>query len=73
MMKFVGLALVMWLVMSPMVFKGGEVDAAAKAGNCLPANSLVSIEGKECEVDADCEGTLKCCNNGKGTSCVSPI
>ena len=30
MLKFVGLALVMWLVMAPLVFKGGEVDAAGK-------------------------------------------
>ncbi|XP_078356380.1 collagen alpha-4(VI) chain-like, partial [Oculina patagonica] len=44
-----------------------------KPGSCpyLPRPSSCSSRPRECNIDIDCSGDLKCCDNGCGKICVS--
>ncbi|XP_063871699.1 papilin-like isoform X8 [Scylla paramamosain] len=44
-----------------------------KAGRCPETNGYSYQCDNECQNDAACDGTLKCCYNGCGYSCVSPV
>lgn len=46
---------------------------ANKAGSCPETNGYSYLCDTECQNDASCDGALKCCYNGCGYSCVSPI
>ncbi|KAK8394131.1 hypothetical protein O3P69_006372 [Scylla paramamosain] len=44
-----------------------------KAGRCPETNGYSYQCDNECQNDAGCDSTLKCCYNGCGYSCVSPV
>lgn len=46
--------------------------SANKEGECPHLSTERHNCARECNTDADCDGSAKCCYNGCGTSCVEP-
>ncbi|XP_029437405.1 WAP four-disulfide core domain protein 12-like isoform X2 [Rhinatrema bivittatum] len=50
--------------------KAEEENGGMKSGDCA-SNSICTF--KNCTVDSDCLGTMKCCNAYSGRYCVAPV